>query len=142
RFSRQEKAIQVGAKPQFLQGVGAFPGARQILCSGNRLFGQRVQRSGSRPLPALFHSELSHSLVSMAQWLTATGLVWAAGVGRRLGALGPRRRAENPTRVYTRLTGRPKWKSLLGSYYCEFVLCWPRLRVFCCSPAFRQRLRR
>ena len=64
--------MQVGAEPQFLYSFSAIPGGPPILCSGNRLFGQRAQPSGLRPLPALFHSELSHSLVNMAQWLTAS----------------------------------------------------------------------
>ena len=64
--------MQVGAEPQFLQGVSAVVGGGPILRSGNRRSGQRVQPSGLRPLPALFHSELSHSLVNMAQWLTAS----------------------------------------------------------------------
>src|ERR1039458_5416877 len=68
----REKAIQASAEPQFLQGVSAVVGGEQILCSGKRLSGHRVQPSGLRPLPAFPGVELSHSPVNMTQWLTAS----------------------------------------------------------------------
>jgi len=65
-----ENAIQIATEPQFLYYVSVISGCRPVLCSVNRLSGQRVQPRGLRPLPAFFHIELSHSLVNDTQWLT------------------------------------------------------------------------
>jgi hypothetical protein len=78
-----------GAELRFVYSMSAILGDAPILCSGKWLSGHQAQQLGLRALSALFHSELSDSLVNMEQWLTTRTCRAAAKRGHGFGPGNP-----------------------------------------------------
>jgi hypothetical protein len=76
------------AKPTVLQAFGGLWFGLAILRSEIRLSGYQAQPSGLRPHATLPCSELSHSLVNMAQWLTGATRSLRKGPRGKVSCLG------------------------------------------------------